>query len=87
MEKSASADDKTPPLLRVAPGLRNLLGYQREWLRLRISRGGSVADGHRICGTNRLRAGGGPVCGDPPVAGDAIFGTSRHLIVNPNAAT
>jgi hypothetical protein len=33
-----------------------------------ISRGGSVADDHHICRTDLLRAGGGFICGDPPVA-------------------
>ena len=43
MEKSPSADKKISSLLRVAPGLRNLLGYQREWLRHDAVAGVSVA--------------------------------------------
>ena len=43
MENSSSARKKIPSLLRVAPGLRNLLGYRREWLRHDAVAGVSVA--------------------------------------------
>src|SRR5271166_3507274 len=33
MEKSSIAPKKVPSVLRVAPGLQNLLGYRRPWLR------------------------------------------------------
>jgi hypothetical protein len=33
MEKSFIAPKKVPSVLRVAPGLQNLLGYRRQWLR------------------------------------------------------
>ena len=43
MEKSSIAHKKIPPVLRVAPGLRNLLEYRREWLRHDAEAGVSVA--------------------------------------------
>jgi hypothetical protein len=33
MDKSSIARKKIPVVLRVAPGLRNLLEYRRKWLR------------------------------------------------------
>jgi MFS superfamily sulfate permease-like transporter len=43
MEKSSIARKKIPSVLRVTPGLRNLLGYRREWLRHDAVAGASVA--------------------------------------------
>jgi len=43
MEKSSIARKKIPSVLRVTPGLRNLLGYRREWLRHDAVAGVSVA--------------------------------------------
>ena len=92
MEKSPSAHKKTPSLLRVAPGLRNLLGYQREWLRHDAVAGVSVA---AVALPTAIAY--AELIGFEPVVGlyaailpllvYAIFGTSRHLIVNPDAAT
>jgi hypothetical protein len=43
MEKSSIAQNKVAAALRVAPGLQNLLGYRREWLRHDAVAGVSVA--------------------------------------------
>ena len=43
MEKSSIAQKKVAAALRVAPGLQNLLGYRREWLRHDAVAGVSVA--------------------------------------------
>jgi high affinity sulfate transporter 1 len=92
MEKSSSADKKIPSLLRAAPGLRNLLGYRREWLRHDVVAGVSVA---AVALPTAIAY--AELIGFEPVVGlyaailpllvYAIFGTSRHLIVNPDAAT
>ncbi len=82
-----------PPLLaRVAPGLHQLLGYQRNWLSHDLVAGISVA---AVAIPTALAyaqiIGFQPVVGlyaaILPLAAYAIFGTSRHLIVNPDAAT
>jgi high affinity sulfate transporter 1 len=92
MEKSSSIRKKIPSLLRVAPGLRNLLGYRREWLRHDAVAGVSVA---AVALPTAIAY--AELIGFEPVVGlyaailpllvYAIFGTSRHLIVNPDAAT
>jgi high affinity sulfate transporter 1 len=79
-------------LLRVAPGLVNLLGYRREWLRSDAAAGVSVA---AVALPTAIAY--AELIGFEPVVGlyaailpllvYAIFGTSRHLIVNPDAAT
>ena len=43
MEKSSNSTKEFPLLLRVAPGLANLLEYRREWLRHDAVAGVSVA--------------------------------------------
>src|SRR6201996_3917231 len=92
MEKSSSAHKKISSLLRVAPGLRNLLGYQREWLRHDAVAGVSVAAVALPTAIAYAEfIGFEPVVGlyaaILPLLVYAIFGTSRHLIVNPDAAT
>ena len=79
-------------LLRVSPGLVNLLGYRREWLRHDAVAGVSVA---AVALPTAIAY--AELIGFEPVVGlcaailpllvYAIFGTSRHLIVNPDAAT
>jgi high affinity sulfate transporter 1 len=91
-EKSSVAREKIRFLLRVAPGLRNLLGYRREWLRHDAVAGVSVA---AVALPTAIAY--AELIGFEPVVGlyaailpllvYAIFGTSRHLIVNPDAAT
>lgn len=79
-------------LARVAPGLAMLRGYRGEWLRYDIAAGLSVAA--VALPTSIAYA---QLAGFPPVVGlyasilplvaYAVFGTSRQLIVNPDAAT
>jgi MFS superfamily sulfate permease-like transporter len=79
-------------LLRVTPGLVNLLGYRREWLPHDAAAGVSVA---AVALPTAIAY--AELIGFEPVVGlyaailpllvYAIFGTSRHLIVNPDAAT
>src|ERR1700730_13678380 len=79
-------------LRRVAPGLVNLLGYRRGWGRRDAAAGVSVA---AVALPTAIAY--AELIGFEPVVGlyaailplvvYAIFGTSRHLIVNPDAAT
>jgi MFS superfamily sulfate permease-like transporter len=92
MEKSSIVRKKIAAALRVAPGLRNLLEYRREWLRHDAVAGVSVA---AVALPTAIAY--AELIGFEPVVGVyaailpmlvfAIFGTSRHLIVNPDAAT
>ena len=91
MEKSSTAGKKIPLAWRVAPGLGNLLGYRREWLRhdavavyrSRRALPTAIAYAERI-GFELVV---GLYAAILPLLVYAIFGTSRHLIVNPDAAT
>jgi high affinity sulfate transporter 1 len=75
-----------------APGWRQLLGYRREWLPHDVAAGVSVA---AVALPTAIAYSG--IIGLPPVTGlyaailpllvYAALGTSRHLIVNPDAAT
>src|SRR5262244_3706678 len=77
---------------RIAPGLRQLLAYQREWLRADLVAGGSVA---AVAVPTAIAyaqlIGFAPVVGlyaaILPLVAYALFGTSPQLIVNPDAAT
>src|SRR6478735_4000690 len=92
MEKSSTAAKKFPLVRRVAPGLGNLLEYRRESLRYDLVAGVSVA---AVALPTAIAY--AELIGFEPVVGlyaailpllvYAIFGTSRHLIVNPDAAT
>jgi MFS superfamily sulfate permease-like transporter len=92
VNRESIAGEKALSVLRVAPGLRNLLRYRREWLRHDAVAGVSV--GAVALPTSLAYA---ELIGFEPVVGlyaailpllvYAIFGTSRHLIVNPDAAT
>ena len=92
MEKSSNPRKKAVLLLRVAPGLRNLFEYRRERL------WHDAVAGYRslwwLCRRpSRMRSfiGFDPVVGlyaaILPRVAYAVFGTSRHLIINPDAAT
>jgi Sulfate permease family len=92
MEKSSNSTKEFPLLLRVAPGLANLLEYRREWLRHDAVAGVSVAAvalATAIAYAQLIHF--DPVVGHYasilPLVVYAVFGTSRHLIVNPDAAT
>jgi high affinity sulfate transporter 1 len=79
-------------LERIAPGLARLRDYQREWLRSDVAAGVSVA---AVAVPTAIAY--AELAGFPPVVGlyasmlplvvYAMFGTSRQLIVNPDAAT
>jgi len=77
---------------RFAPGLRQLLDYRREWLRVDLVAGVSVA---AVAVPTAIAyaqlIGFEPIVGlyaaILPLVTYALFGTSRQLIVNPDAAT
>src|SRR5499426_2479898 len=77
---------------RFAPGLRQLLAYRREWLREDLVAGVSVA---AVAVPTAIAyaqlIGFEPIVGlyaaILPLVAYALFGTSRQLIVNPDAAT
>ena len=77
---------------RFAPGLRQLLDYRREWLRFDLVAGVSVA---AVAVPTAIAyaqlIGFEPIVGlyaaILPLVAYALFGTSRQLIVNPDAAT
>jgi high affinity sulfate transporter 1 len=78
-------------LARFAPGLANLLGYRREWFRHDLVAGLSVAAvAVPVALAYAELAGFPPVVGlyasILPLIAYALFGTSPHLIVNPDAA-
>lgn len=79
-------------LNQIAPGLVMLAAYRREWLRADAAAGLSVA---AVALPTAIAY--AQLAGFPPVVGlyasilplvaYAVFGTSRQLIVNPDAAT
>jgi len=77
---------------RFAPGLQQLLDYRREWLRSDLAAGVSVA---AVAVPTAIAyaqlIGFEPIVGlyaaILPLVAYALFGTSRQLIVNPDAAT
>ncbi len=79
-------------LYRIAPGLGVLAAYQRDWLRHDLIAGVSVAAVALPTAIAYAQIIGlDPVVGlyaaIPALLAYALFGTSRHLIVNPDAAT
>lgn len=79
-------------LYRIAPGLGVLAAYQRDWLRHDLIAGVSVAAVALPTAIAYAQIIGlDPVIGlyaaIPALLAYALFGTSRHLIVNPDAAT
>ncbi len=88
----AEGDIPRSALQRFAPGLAMLTGYQRAWLRDDLAAGLSVA---AVALPTAIAY--AQLAGFPPVVGlyasilplvaYAVFGTSRQLIVNPDAAT
>jgi high affinity sulfate transporter 1 len=79
-------------LFRMMPGLGLLTAYQREWLRHDLIAGVSVAAVALPTAIAYAQIIGlDPVIGlyaaIPALLAYALFGTSRHLIVNPDAAT
>jgi len=79
-------------LIRMAPGLGQLVAYERDWLRHDLIAGVSVAAVALPTAIAYAQIIGlDPVIGlyaaIPALLAYAVFGTSRHLIVNPDAAT
>src|SRR5215470_16971550 len=85
-------NDRNALIGRIAPGLRQLLDYRREWLRADVVAGLSVA---AVAVPTAIAyaqlVGFEPVVGlyaaILPLVAYAVFGTSRQLMVNPDAAT
>ena len=93
-ERAAENDSPEHPrgLGRVAPGLAMLRGYRAQWLRYDVPAGLSVAAvALPVAIAYAQLAGFPPVVGlytsILPLVAYAVFGTSRQLIVNPDAAT
>ena len=94
MNANRTSDTNTGKTLlaRIAPGLGVLAAYQRDWLRHDLIAGISVAAVALPTAIAYAQIIGlDPVIGlyaaIPALLAYAIFGTSRHLIVNPDAAT
>src|SRR5262245_59994292 len=85
-------NDPKAIIARFAPGLRQLLDYRREWLRSDLVAGVSVA---AVAVPTAIAyaqlIGFEPIVGlyaaILPLVAYALFGSSRQLIVNPDAAT
>jgi high affinity sulfate transporter 1 len=85
-------NNRSALMSRFAPGLQQLLDYRREWLRFDLVAGVSVA---AVAVPTAIAyaqlIGFEPVVGlyaaILPLVAYALFGTSRQLIVNPDAAT
>jgi len=83
---------RSDPLARFAPGLAMLRGYRREWLRKDLAAGVSVAAVALPTAIAYAELAGFPVvvglyASILPLVVYAVLGTSRQLIVNPDAAT
>src|SRR5215831_7720865 len=86
------SNDRNALIGHIAPGLRQLLDYRREWLRSDLVAGVSVA---AVAVPTAIAyaqlIGFEPIVGlyasILPLVAYALFGTSRQLIVNPDAAT
>ncbi len=94
MENSSTSADqpRTTWLYRIAPGLGQLAAYQRDWFRHDLIAGVSVAAVALPTAIAYAQLIGlEPVTGlyaaIPAMLAYALFGTSRHLIVNPDTAT
>jgi len=91
-DTNASRDTRKEYLARVAPGLAKLLRYQRSNLRHDLLAGLSVAAVALPIGVAYAQlAGFNPAVGlystILPLVAYAVFGTSRQLIIGPDAAT
>src|SRR6516165_3086011 len=79
-------------LFRIAPGIESLAAYRRDWFKHDLIAGVSVAAVAlptaiayaEIIGLEPVM---GLYTAIPALVAYAVFGTSRHLIVNPDAAT
>jgi high affinity sulfate transporter 1 len=91
VDDGTSVGGRISQAARLAPGLARLLGYRREWLPHDLVAGLSVAAvAVPIALAYAELAGFQPVVGlyasILPLLAYALFGTSPHLIVNPDAA-
>jgi high affinity sulfate transporter 1 len=91
-DTTSSGHRRKAILYRIAPGLGVLAGYRRDWLRHDVIAGVSVAAVALPTAIAYAQIIGlDPVVGlyaaIPSLLAYALFGTSRHLIVNPDAAT
>jgi high affinity sulfate transporter 1 len=91
VEKISVTEVPSARLRRIAPGLAMLRGYRSEWLRFDLAAGLSVAAVALPTAIAYAQlAGFAPVVGIYaailPLVAYAVFGTSRQLIVNPDAA-
>ena len=89
---NSSKHEQKAILYRILPGLAVVAGYRREWLRHDLTAGVSVAAVALPTAIAYAEIVGlDPVVGlyaaIPSMLAYAFFGTSRHLIVNPDAAT
>lgn len=89
---SSQRPQPTSMLVRIAPGLQALAAYRRKWLKHDLIAGVSVAAVALPTAIAYAQIiGFDPVVGlyaaIPALLAYAVFGTSRHLIVNPDAAT
>lgn len=92
LSPNLSRQQNKPIIYRVAPGIEAISGYQRGWLKHDLIAGVSVAAVAlptaiayaEIVGLEPVY---GLYAAIPALLAYAVFGTSRHLIVNPDAAT
>lgn len=89
---TSSSRKRTAVLYRIAPGLGVFAAYPRDWLKHDVLAGVSVAAVALPTAIAYAQIIGlDPVVGlyaaIPALLAYAVFGTSRHLIVNPDAAT
>lgn len=90
--RNSGCHNRSAILYRVAPGLGVLANYHRDWLKHDLIAGFSVAAVALPTAIAYAQIIGlDPVVGlyaaIPSLVAYALFGTSRHLIVNPDAAT
>ena len=91
-DATSPSHEQTALLCRIMPGLGVLAAYQRNWLRYDVIAGVSVAAVALPTAIAYAQIVGlDPVVGlyaaIPALVAYALFGTSPHLIVNPDAAT
>jgi high affinity sulfate transporter 1 len=89
---SSESSPRKALFFRIAPGIESLATYQREWFKHDLIAGVSVAaialpTAIAYAEIIGLKPVVGLYAAIPTLVAYAVFGTSRHLIVNPDAAT